>query len=238
MLKIAADLRFNTFQCVDQGNSRFLVPRLSPEQKSAYRRQGVQTAEGRGTIVLTDSYIRGVKGSGDKRLEISDDRCAGLRLRVSEGGVRFRVGPLGWRQDAQAVTLGRHPALTLAEARRLPTSIAPAPPRARRHNPEATSARGSDLHSLRRYVKKIARDKRSWETDSYLLRAARAAWGSRPARRDHPGATSSACSTTSRSARGRSRTEHKASCGRCWAGQPARNTFRQTASRRAEARRA
>lgn len=134
-------------------------------------------------MILTDSYIRGVKGSGDKRLEISDDRCAGLRLRVSEGGVKTFAWVHWDGAKTHRLTLGRHPALTLADARRLADKHraeaakgeAPTTPRQRAREVLSFDALADA------YVKKAARDKRSWEADEYLLRAARAAWGSRPA---------------------------------------------------------
>jgi integrase len=73
------------------------------------------------SLALTDAYVRAVDPPASGRLEVTDLRCPGLTLRVTQAGVRtfaFRYrDKLTGR--VERLTLGKYPDIALADARRM-----------------------------------------------------------------------------------------------------------------------
>ena len=69
-------------------------------------------------LKLTDTYLRNLKPSGSKQVEIFDTQVTGLSVRHSPGGkIAFC---LQYRMDGKKnrrLTLGRYPQMSLSEAR-------------------------------------------------------------------------------------------------------------------------
>lgn len=70
---------------------------------------------------LTDVYIRSISPPDTGRIEITDERCAGLSIRVTAAGVRswsykYRDRTTG---KVERVSLGRYPTVSLAKAREM-----------------------------------------------------------------------------------------------------------------------
>lgn len=74
---------------------------------------------------LTDTLVRAVAPPAAGRVEITDDRCEGLALRVTATGIKswcFRFRDPRSGKDARA-TIGRYPDVTLAQARARATEL-------------------------------------------------------------------------------------------------------------------
>jgi integrase len=66
---------------------------------------------------LTAAFITGIKPPAQGRIEIADEACSGLYLRVSEHGTKSFTCVF-WQGRTIRCTLGKHPAWTLEAARR------------------------------------------------------------------------------------------------------------------------
>lgn len=122
---------------------------------------------------LTDKRLRAIKVGPGERLDITDSWCPCLQARVSPGGITFTVTTRrGGKQRRR--TLGKYPALTLADARRLARQAAtseepeprllPAPP--------APSTALTFSQMVDRYVELYLRPRevRSWKNIQSDLR--------------------------------------------------------------------
>ena len=70
---------------------------------------------------MSDVLVRSIQAPAKGRLEFVDEKCSGLTLRVSQSGVKawaLRYRPKG-KVRVQRLSLGRFPAVSLAEARKL-----------------------------------------------------------------------------------------------------------------------
>ena len=68
---------------------------------------------------LTDTAIRSAKAEAGSRLQVSDAKCQGLELRVTERGAKSFAFQYRSKRDGKVVrlTLGSYPDLGLADAR-------------------------------------------------------------------------------------------------------------------------
>lgn len=69
--------------------------------------------------ILTDAFVRSIAAPTAGRIEVTDLRCVGLKLRVTPNGVKswcFRFRDPRSGKDARA-TLGTYPDVTLEKAR-------------------------------------------------------------------------------------------------------------------------
>jgi integrase len=74
---------------------------------------------------LTDALVRSVAAPASGRIEITDDRCEGLALRVTASGVKswcFRFRDPRSGKDAR-LTIGRYPDVSLSQARARTTEL-------------------------------------------------------------------------------------------------------------------
>ena len=146
------------------------------------------------TELLTDARLRDAAPPAAGILELWDTKTSGLCFRVMKSGVRswsFRYIPASGAK-LRRVTLGRYPAMGLADAREAAESLRAsvrggADPQAEARAAQAAARQPgaalrfdqlADLY-LERYAK---RRKASWKNDELYLRAhVRAAWGARDA---------------------------------------------------------
>jgi integrase len=128
---------------------------------------------------LTDRRIATLKPNPTRRVELPDDKVAGLALRVTPNGIKtwtLRYRLTGGRADRRRrLTLGGYPALTLAKARKA-ANIALGQV-ATTHTDPATAKRAARLGETfgdlaRDYLARHAkRHKRSWREDERILDA-------------------------------------------------------------------
>ena len=141
-------------------------------------------------MAFTDTMIRSAEAPAGGRLEITDARCPGLVLRVTDKGVKtfaFKYWSTAQRK-AVRLTLGKYPDLTLAGARRQAE--------VRRH----ASEDGRDLHAEKiagaaeargaatfdeaadRFIEEYSKPRKaSWKGDVHYLKHVRAEWKGRRA---------------------------------------------------------
>jgi integrase len=142
------------------------------------------------TAPLTDTMIRATKPSEGKRVEITDARCMGLTLRVTDRGVRTFAytyrSPT--RQCMARLTIGRYPDISLAQARQLADDYRKAVANGRDPQAEKIEARTKapvvtfDLVA-EQYLEQYAKvRKASWRNDEHCLRRPVAAWRGRSIR--------------------------------------------------------
>jgi integrase len=142
------------------------------------------------TLPLTDTLVRAAKSNDGKRLQITDARCQGLELRISNTGTKSFAFKYRSKRDSKVVrlTLGSYPDLSLAKARTLVEnhrrSIAEGgDPRAQKRV-EVIKARGEGLtfdQMAEQYLEQYAKPyKLSWRNDESYLRRPRAKWRKMP----------------------------------------------------------
>lgn len=66
-------------------------------------------------IKFTDTYVKNLKPTSGKQIEVTD--ATGLMLRVSPGGTRTWVYRYMFEGTRRRLTLGTYPSMTLADAR-------------------------------------------------------------------------------------------------------------------------
>jgi integrase len=143
------------------------------------------------TLPLTDTLVRAAKSdNGKHRLQITDARCQGLELRVSNTGTKSFAFKYRSKRDSRVVrlTLGSYPDLSLASARTMADQhrklIADGgDPRDERRAEIAKAvakARGEGLtfdQVAEQYLEQYAKPfKLSWRNDESYLRRPRARW--------------------------------------------------------------
>jgi integrase len=137
------------------------------------------------SVAFTDTMIKAATASKGKRVELTDARCPGLVLRVTDTGSKTFAHKY-WSKTQQKpvrVTLGSYPELSLADAR------------SKVHAGMVKRADGGDPHSERVAERAKAKDaltfdelaglyieqyakvrKASWKNDQVFLKRARAKW--------------------------------------------------------------
>jgi len=144
------------------------------------------------TLPLTDTIIRAAKADLGKRLEITDARCQGLELRVTDKGAKsFAFQYRSRRGDNKVVrlTLGAYPDLSLAKARsiadqhRHTITDGRDPREDKRVATVKAQGEGKPFDEVADlYLEHYARPRKSsWRNDESYLRRARAKWRNRPA---------------------------------------------------------
>lgn len=142
------------------------------------------------TVAFTDTMIRAAKAAKGSRLEYTDAKCPGLVLRVTDKGGKTFSHKYWSRTHGKPVriTLGRYPAMTLADARAKVHAGIAAIADGRDPHAEAAAALAASQGAItfdemaRRYIEQYAKlRKASWRTDEHHLKRARAKWKSRPA---------------------------------------------------------
>ena len=140
------------------------------------------------SVPFTDTMIKAANAAKGKRVELTDARCPGLVLRVTDTGSKTFAHKY-WSKTQQKpvrVTLGSYPALSLADAR------------AKVHAGMVMRADGGDPHSERiaerakakesvtfdelaeLYIEQYAKiRKASWKNDQVFLKRPRAKWKNR-----------------------------------------------------------
>jgi integrase len=133
---------------------------------------------------FTDTLVRAAVAPAGKRLEITDARCAGLTLRVTDRGMKTFAFTYWSPQETKMarLTLGRYPTLKLADARLEADKHRAA--LARGVEPQAAKIEAregllfDDVAQL--YIDQYARPRKaSWKNDEGYLKRPRAAWGAR-----------------------------------------------------------
>ncbi len=129
---------------------------------------------------LTDSAVRAAAAKDGKRLELSDDTCQGLRLRVSPSGAKsWAFVGRDTAGKVARVTIGRYPDVSLFEARRRADT-------ARRNAQDgaapALAGDGLTFATLAgQYIARASTAKKSWRHDELLLKRPLEAWATLPA---------------------------------------------------------
>jgi integrase len=141
------------------------------------------------TLPLTDTLVRAAKSNGGKRFQITDAKCQGLELRISNGTKSFAFKYRS-KRDSKVVrlTLGSYPDLSLAKARALVEnhrrSIAEGGDPRDQKRVQVMQARGEGLtfdQVADQYLEQYAKPRKSsWRNDESYLRRARAAWRRMP----------------------------------------------------------
>ena len=135
---------------------------------------------------LTDTMVRSAKADTSTRLQISDTRCQGLELRVTERGAKSFTFQYRSKRDGKVVrlTLGSYPDLSLADARLKAEQyrhlIAQGGDPRDEKRVAVTLARGQgktfeEVAGL--YLEQYAKPKKtSWQDDQSHLKRPRAKW--------------------------------------------------------------
>lgn len=131
--------------------------------------------------ILTEQAIKGLSVPEGARVELSDTRCPGLRLRAStKSRAWYFVGQAAGSSRVARVRLGRWPAMSLAVARRRAdetrASLADGALQVRSAANEITFQALAD-----RYVEQAKRRKSSWKQDEAFLKRATTTLGERRA---------------------------------------------------------
>lgn len=133
--------------------------------------------------ILTEAGVKGLVVPDGGRVEISDVRCPGLRLRASATAKAwYFVGATPGSAKVARVKLGRWPSMNLATARRRADDT-----RGALADSTAALARQGAASALTfgdlaaRYIEQAKRRKKSWRNDEYHLKRATAALGARRA---------------------------------------------------------
>jgi integrase len=139
---------------------------------------------------LTDTMVKSAYAEGGRRLQVSDARCQGLELRVTEAGSKSFSFQYRSRRDGKVVrlTLGSYPDLSLADARikaeRYRHMIADGgDPRDEKREALAKGrAQGKTFDEVAGlYLEQYAKpNKTSWRNDQSYLRRPRAKWRKLP----------------------------------------------------------
>jgi integrase len=142
--------------------------------------------ENMATLPLTDTLVRAAKSNGGKRLQITDARCQGLELRISNTGTKSFAFKYRSKMDSKVVrlTLGSYPDLSLAKARSVVEShrrsIAEGRDPRDEKRVQVVQAIGQGLtfdHVANEYLEKYAKPhKLSWRNDESYLRRPREKW--------------------------------------------------------------
>jgi integrase len=143
------------------------------------------------TLALTDSMVRSL-AAADKgqRIEITDARCMGLVLRVTDTGAKSWAFKFWSKLMGRAVriTMGSYPTVSLVSARRQADKFREAVAQGRDPRGElaaqALEARSAMTFEVlaTRYIEDYAKpNKASWKADEGLLKAPRAKWDDRVA---------------------------------------------------------
>jgi integrase len=139
------------------------------------------------TQALTDSMVRAATAPTGKRLEITDARCVGLTLRVTDRGVKTFAftycSPA--RRKMTRLTLGKYPDVSLSVARAEADKHRAAV--AQGDDPQLAKIEARQDHPVLtfdavagRYVEEYAKpNKSSWKNDDGYLKRPRAEWGVR-----------------------------------------------------------
>lgn len=137
---------------------------------------------------FTDRYIASLKAEGAERVEVKDDACKGLAIRVTATRKTFcfrfkRNGKM------QRITLGEYPLMTLAQAvvaanRRYADLHEGRNPIAEAQREASEAAVGADELTFTRladrYINEYAKPrKKSWKDDEWVLKRAKAEFGPR-----------------------------------------------------------
>jgi integrase len=138
------------------------------------------------TLPLTDTLVKAAKSNGGKRLQITDAKCQGLELRISNTGTKAFAFKYRSKRDSKVVrlTLGSYPDLSLGKARSLVEShrrsIAEGGDPRDQKRVEMVQAIGEGLtfdQVANEYLEKYAKPhKLSWRNDESYLRRARSRW--------------------------------------------------------------
>ena len=126
---------------------------------------------------LTDQFVKGAS-TDEKQIEIPDDACIGLKLRVTKAGTKTWAVVVwnGHMKKAMRRTLGTYPKLKLADARKAADAV-------RDLLANNRPADGLTFGLLcDEFIEKYAKlNKTSWDQDEQTLKIARIAWGNAPA---------------------------------------------------------
>lgn len=125
-------------------------------------------ARGYPPVKFTDGRIKSLSSSGS-RMEIADEGCAGLYVRVSQTGNKSFAYKYRRFGKLTRITLGRYPSLSLAEARSQASDLTR---RVRSGEDIKTASRASEsVESLvEDYIQFVAgHGKRSWQEDRRIL---------------------------------------------------------------------
>lgn len=137
---------------------------------------------------FTDRFIASLKAEGSQRLEIKDDGCKGLAVRVSASRktfcFRFKRGG-----RMQRITLGEYPIMTLGQAvvaanRRAADLHDGRNPIAEAQREEQAARVGSDELTFNKLADRFLNEyakarKKSWKDDEWVLKRARTEFGDR-----------------------------------------------------------
>jgi integrase len=141
-------------------------------------------------VAFTDTMIRSAEAPAGGRLEITDARCPGLVLRVTDKGVKtfaFKYWSTAQRK-AVRLTLGKYPDLTLAGARRQAEVRRHASEDGRDPHAEKSAgvaeARGAATfdEAADLFMNEYSKPRKaSWKGDAHYLKHVRAKWKGRRA---------------------------------------------------------
>lgn len=139
---------------------------------------------------LTDTMVKSARADGGKRLQISDAKCQGLELRVTERGAKSFAFQYRSKRDGKVVrlTLGSYPDLSLADARikaeqyRHLIADGGDPRDEKRAAIAKATGQGTTFDQVAElYLEKYAKpNKSSWRNDESYLRRPRAKWKRTP----------------------------------------------------------
>lgn len=137
---------------------------------------------------FTDRFIDSLKVEGTQRLEIKDDRCRGLAIRVT---ARTKTWCFRFKRNGrmQRIKLGEYPIMTLGQAvvaanrRAADLHDGRNPIAESQREAQAAVTRGDELTFNKladRYLNEYAKPrKKSWKDDEWVLKRARAEFGPR-----------------------------------------------------------
>ncbi len=140
---------------------------------------------------LTDTMVKSARAHDDRRLQISDAKCQGLELRVTERGAKSFTFQYRSKRDGNVVrlTLGSYPDLSSADARikaehfRHMIAKGGDPRDEKRAELTKGRAQGKTFDEVAElYLEQYAKpNKTSWRNDEFYLRRPRAKWRKLPA---------------------------------------------------------